>query len=337
MGVLCAGPSFAQSSEDALLAECYSLRRHHHNDASLERCQGAVQVSRTGRSLTQLALTEIEMEHWVDAATHLAEALADRNHPYVQQHHETIDRAMIEVRPHVAEIEVTIDAPSAQVTLNGGAAVTFPRATPLYALPGEVTLVGRTPDGAEARQSLTLVAGQASRAALSFPRAPVVVVPPVVTPPVVTPPPVVPDATPHTQGIETLVARPVVVPPARPTGSWQRTVGWVTAGGAVVGFGLALVGWRVRESAVDDYNGNCSASEGDQQTVTRCMASHTQAADDAGTAETLTTVGLVAGGALAVASVVLFVTAPSSRRATPSAMRCGAGPGTVGLQCGVSF
>lgn len=339
VGVLWAGPSFAQSSEDALLSECYALRSRGQNDAALARCQSAVQTSRTGRSLTQLALTETVMERWVDAAAHLAEALADRNHPYVQQNRATIERAMVQVRPHVAEIEVTTDAPSAQVTVNGGAAVTVPRNTPLYALPGEVTLVGHTPGGAEARQTLTLTAGQATRVALTFPRTPPVVTPPLVTPPVmpvpvaITPPRTDPPA-----------IRPVVVPPprevpppAQPTGSWQRTVGWVTAGGAVVGFGLALVGWRMRESAVDDYNGSCSASEGDQETVARCMMSHTQAADDVSTAETLTTVGLVAGGALAVASVVLFVTAPSSRRATPSAMRCGAGPGTVGLQCGVSF
>ncbi len=53
--------------------------------------------------------------------------------------------------------------------------------------------------------------------------------------------------------------------------------------------------------------------------------------------EAVSLAGFVAGGVLAVTGVVLLVVAPRRRDESPTAFRCGAGPGAVGISCGGAF
>jgi hypothetical protein len=52
---------------------------------------------------------------------------------------------------------------------------------------------------------------------------------------------------------------------------------------------------------------------------------------------TLATVGFTAGGVLAVASMALWLAVPSQRGERRAALRCGTGPGDLGLSCAVGF
>jgi hypothetical protein len=104
----------------------------------------------------------------------------------------------------------------------------------------------------------------------------------------------------------------------------------LAAGGAV-----ALV---VREGAAARYNvGGCLgegvAVEGEPTAACR------DDRETVSTMQTLGVVGLVAGGALAVGSVVLLVTAPTrgTERASAARLVCGGGPGTIGVACGGVF
>lgn len=336
-GLLQAAPSYAQQSEDELLNRCYRLRTRGRFDDALAQCEAAVRTSRTGRSLAQLALTEIALGRWTAAAEHLTQAMADRTHPWVQRNRAVLDEAMTRVRPHVGVLEVEATEPGATVSVNGGDARPLPLAAPLLVAPGSVELDVRSPGGDVVRRTVTLAAGQASREVVTFARA--------APPPRVEAPPVLavtPAATEvRTPPVATTPSMPVVTPPPRPerggSGSLQRTLAWTAAGGAVAGLGVALVAWRLREGAVSDYTVSCPAGDVDEVTAARCAAPHAQAVSDVGTWETVTTVGLVAGAALAVGSVVLFATVPSSRGGTRTSLRCGAGPGTVGARCGLSF
>lgn len=303
-------------SDEALLRQCYTLRQQGQHEAALERCTRAVAVARSGRSVAQLAITEFALQRWAAAATHLAEALADRANPWVQQNRATLEETMSRVRPHVAELSVEANERDATVMINGQTAVTLPLATPLYRDPGAVTLVVRSREGEAVTRTLTLAAGGTARESVQFagrtaPRR----VPSPSPPPLPLPPP--------GERVE--------------QGSTRRVLAWTTAGVAVTGFGLSLVAWRLREGTVSDYTGQCPAGEvGDAAVVTRCAGLHAQADEDVSAWGTVTAVGLVAGGVLAVTSAVLFATAPG-RRTETRAVRCGSGPGVVGVGCAVAF
>lgn len=117
-------------------------------------------------------------------------------------------------------------------------------------------------------------------------------------------------------------------------GRAMRTMAWVAAGGALVMLGGATAAVAVREGAVGRFNDDvrCLPDNG----LTRAQNCH----DDEAAAETagaLAWVGFAAGGALAVTSAVLFLMAPGGHRESARRMRCGAGPGLIGVACGATF
>ncbi len=266
----------AQSVEDALLADCYRLRREGNFSEALPRCEGAVAASRTGRSLAQLALTEVGLERWAFAVAHLTAALDDREHPWVMQNRAGLERSLREARSH---------------------------------LPADAVI----PSVA----------------------APPAVAPSVTPPPVVVPPPVAAPSAPP----PVVAAPPVapVAPVAAPSGpSTRRVLAFVAGGLAVGGFGLALGAWGLREGGVRDYNAACPSGAAEAGTVDRCTTAREVEQRDAGTWETVATVGLVAGGVFSVASAVLFATESASRSAT-ARVRCDVLLGAAGGQCTVRF
>ena len=329
------GSAWAQTAEDSLVNECYSLRRSNRAAQSLPRCEQAVAVSRSGRTLAQLALTEMALERWVEAAGHATQALADHEHPWVRQNHASIDEALATIRSHVATLQIVSPTAGAIVRVNDRDAGILPLAAPVFLRAGEAVIALRWPDGRTVSRRVRVTEGTSSTETftLDAPTAPSVapVAAPVVAtvaavPPVVQPPPRDP--------------RPrAITPPTTPTSparsSVRTALTWTAAGLGAAGLVLSLAAWRAREGVVDDYAGQCPAGAStDRALVDRCATLRTQADSDRGQWETLSSVGLVLGGALAITSAVLFATTPSRGRER-SALHCGVG--LLSAQCDVRF
>lgn len=285
VALLCGGVVQAQSTEEVLLNECVEQRTARHYVEALAACERAMQLSRNGRTLGQLGITEIAVERWRDAASHLTAAMGSE-HPWVQRNRNVLEVAMTRVRPHVAELVIESEERGATALLDGRSVGLLPLTQPLFVDPGTFTVNVRGARGPMTAQRVTVRGG--GREVLRFAPAPA----PAETPahaPVVEAPPVVP-----------------VVPPAtEPVSSPLRPLAWVAAGGALAGFATAIVGWRMREDSVALEN-PCILSGGD------CSAVR----DDRETGVLVTRVGLVAGGVFALTSTILFIAAPSS---TPAA------------------
>ena len=90
----------------------------------------------------------------------------------------------------------------------------------------------------------------------------------------------------------------------------------------------------------DTYLGNAACNPVERD-VTRCGTVYAQAVSEAESSGllwgVLQGVGFGLGGALAVTSVVLFATEPAGRPAATTRVRCGQGPGTVGVECAWRF
>jgi hypothetical protein len=304
----------AQSAEDALLGECFSLRTAGRFTESLARCEQAVSTARSGRSLGQLALTEMALERWPDAARHLTDALADGAHPWVVRNRATLTDALRTTRARVAEL--LLDANEAGVRYRIDGRDRGEAQGGVFVLPGTATLEARTPDGRTLSRSVTLSAGGTSRESFAFER------------------PVAPT-------VSTTVAPPVApvrtVPNDRP-GPPLRALAFASAGVAAAGFTLALLGWRLREGAVGDYVARCPSGETtDPMVAARCASLHTDAERDLGRWQTLSTAGIITGSAFAIASAVLFVVSPSTRSTGASALSCAVSVTSPGLHCAVVF
>lgn len=107
-----------------------------------------------------------------------------------------------------------------------------------------------------------------------------------------------------------------------------HTAPLLTGAGAAIFLGAGFAGLAMRESVFARYNARCRGF-GDPMPISGCYeASNSR---DANGAAALAGVGFVAGGVLAIVTAVLAVQAP---RRSGLALRCGDGPGDVGISCG---
>ena len=167
----------------------------------------------------------------------------------------------------------------------------MPASRPLFAPPGRVVVTLHALDGRSLTREVELSAGQVTRERMEFSVAVTAVAAnPTLTPPRVLPPP----------------DRPL--PPPTPTEgtSTRRVLAWTAPGIAAAGFGHALV---VRSDIVE-----CPVAASTEE---NCGAEWGTADGERAQWEAVTTVGLIAGGAFAVTSAILFATEPS-RGAPPT-------------------
>jgi len=119
-------------------------------------------------------------------------------------------------------------------------------------------------------------------------------------------------------------------------GGLQRGLGWASLVVGVVGVGVGVGAVVSREGAVREHN---------DEALCPGRLSPSQPPDCRGlierveTMDVLSTVGFVAGGALAITSVILLATSPSGRSNADLRTRVVGivGPGVVGAQCVIHF
>ena len=132
------------------------------------------------------------------------------------------------------------------------------------------------------------------------------------------------------------IAAPVVAAPIVDSAARKRNLR--IAGGVGLGVGLAVgalgfAAYGVRESKAANWNNKTRFGCGPSSQVDSCNQDW-QAAQ---LAQTLEIVGLVGGGVIAAASVVLLALPVRKEGAKRAAVECGGGPGALGIACGARF
>jgi hypothetical protein len=172
------------------------------------------------------------------------------------------------------------------------------------------------------------------------PPAPVPVTQPMVPTQAAQPPPTQPPPAQPPQAMPQQPApapAPQAAPPPPPTadsapqgstGTTQRILGWTSLGVGVVGLGVGTVFVIQRSSKLNERDTVCPAMEfcTDEE-----IALNATLTDEARTASTIGTVGLIAGGVFAATGIVLVVTAPKGKPKDAATLVPVIGPGFQGL------
>lgn len=342
VGLSIAGrPAGAQTgSVAAQYEQGFELRQQRRNEEALAVFQGLYGATHEARALAQVALAEGELGRLVDAEAHLVEALAQGSDRWIRRNRRSLETALERLRTHLGSLMVACATPGAELWIGGQRVAGLPMARPLRVVSGTVSYEVRASGFATVRRSVQVprepvlqerveLRAEASAGATTE-AGPVVVAAPVEVsaPPVVSAP-----------------AQERVVTPAAPRGRGRRTLAWVGLGGSVALVAGGVVALALREGAAGRYNAGGCLGDGvpvESEPTAECRSER----ETVSTMQTLGVVGLVAGGALAVGSVVLMVTAPgqaggsgerSGRGSGVVGFRCGGGPGLVGVACGGAF
>jgi hypothetical protein len=293
---------------DAHIRRGLELREQGNDEQALAEFQQAYESSHSARAEAQMGMAEQALGRWLDAEAHMREALAATADRWIAQHRAGLQSTYEAIASHVGTLEVRGSVVGAQVLVNGSAVGVLPLAAPVRVVAGTVTLRVTAAGYLPVERSVPIEGGGLARETVDLVAAP---------------------AGSPAAADSSAVSR--IEAPARST-SFPTGAAVIGAAGALSLIGGAIAN-IVRESRVVIYNSPVCINDGDTR-----MRNCGYVLNDARIAENLAITGYIAGGALAVVAVVLYVMAPSAPAgATHARVHCGQGPGDLGIACGASF
>lgn len=315
--VLAGATVHAQSTDpEVLLREGVALRRAHRDGEALARFEAAYRVLHSPRALAQVGLAEQALGRWVEAESHVSEALAVSDDPWIATNSPALRAALGVIGQHLGGLWVE-GVEGAEVFVDGQRVATLPMATPLRRIAGSVVIEVRAAGHESVRRPLVVPPGGEAREIIRMARAPS------------------PELPRDRVAAEAIAVR--TAPHSGESSRLPRRLAWVALVGSAVGLGVGIGALAAREGAATTYNADASCPG--RLSASRQPDGCSGLIDATSTWELAGTIALVAGGALAVTSLVLFVTARSSERAPqPSArISCGGALGTWGVACTGQF
>ena len=331
-------PSFAHAAEapevEALIKKGLELRRSGKDVEALAAFQEAYTKGKSTRARAQVALAQQALGSWVEAEANLLGALEGKDE-WVEARRAALNTALSEIQKRLGSLELLGGAPGAKVSLNGEAAGTFPLPGPLRVVAGSVA-IEVTGDGFHPLQRTVVVpAGGLARETIKLARAagaPIASATPAASTapsPSSSPSPVASASAPEPAKSESPVTAGTSVSSGGPA---YRTWGFVALGVGAVGLGTAVTGLVIREGQASRYNSaECLPNNG----MTR-EQNCGDARSAAGSAQSIATVGFIAGGiGLATSAVLLFIL-DSEPEAAPVATAF-VGPGEFGVALHARF
>lgn len=293
--------------DDVLVTRGIELREKGNDDEALVLFKQAYAMSPAPRTRAQIALAEQALGIWVRAEADLMSALAAESDPWIVRNRDALDGALATIRRHLGSLEVRgANTTGAEVFLDGVAVGRLP-APLLRVEAGRRALEVHAKGFLPAARTIEISAGGVTRETVDLAS--------VQAEPTQTPPASAKESS----------APPLVSDPGR----GQRVLGWVTtATGGVLILG-AITGFLVRQSIVADYNAECPGLGRSQSTdcTSKVDASHSW--------QTLSIVGLVAGGAFTAGGLVLVLTSP--KRSSDRGAHVTCAPGMLGVDCSGVF
>ncbi len=329
---LCVGAADAQAQSDpndAEYARASQLRSAQQLDEALAIYQRLAAQTHAPRAIGQIGVTEAQMGRWVAAEEHLTAALATHD-PWVDAHRAVLQAALDRTAENLGNLTIACNVSGAALRINGTAAGTLPRATPLRVPIGPV-VIDVTAEGHEPHRQSVSITTRSTRLEVTLVPAAATLTRPAGAGAAAS------RVAAPTPSLATVVA-PTPASRAASGGSLGRTLAWTSAVGAAVFIGVGVVGYVVGSDAAAQWNDDSRCLQSTMPTVTRggqCSG----LSDTADTMQTLSYAGFIGGAALTITSAVLFVTAPGSQQRERARARfgCGPGPTALGMACGGAF
>lgn len=363
-GILCAAfvlalglaPRVARAEEsvDSIVTRGLELRRAGRDSESLVEFQRALQMEKTARIQAQVALAEQALGLWVPAESHLINALASGNDPWIKKNRAALTKALGVIQEHLGSLEVWGTPPGAEVLVDGKPVGKLPLASPVRVLSGDTVILKtradgysevnrnvRVPVGGIVREHVELVPlGTPTSAALAVDRAPTK--------------PSVADGTSGTNAIVNAAAAPIAIATDGSSASNGdesraetprnlRPYAWVAAGGAAGGLLLGVVETVVALNRKRDFENHTAASPTNPtMQVKDCYTANLTPAckpisEAHDKAVTLALVGYAVGAALGVGSMILFLLSAKDDHAPEPALACLPDLFNSGIACRLHF
>ncbi|MDO9017758.1 MAG: tetratricopeptide repeat protein [Deltaproteobacteria bacterium] len=162
----------AQDADDVnFLARRAAERcRRGEYERGLELFRQALDHGRTARALGEMGACELRVARWTDAETHLRDALALIDDPWLQRHRADAIAWLAEAQSHVARLHLIGGVPGAEVRVGERVVGTLPMAAPVLVTPGITQVEVRAAGHRTWRRALEVPGGGVTRETVSLER-----------------------------------------------------------------------------------------------------------------------------------------------------------------------
>lgn len=330
-----AAPSAAASNaavqSEALIQKGLAHRKAGNDDAALPEFRAAYELAPTPRSAAQLGLCEQALGQWALADDHLSESLEARHDAWIGKNRVALETALAAIKARVARIEIVVEPPGAEVSVNGRLVGQAPLGKAIKVNAGAVDVSARAAGHEPATQSVKLVGGEYQHVVLRLSRSAVAQNSPA-APSLAARDPGAGDAVVNAASqSEEGSARSL---------AWVRPAAWGATGMAVVALGFGAFEQLRSASRYREFNAR-KAGGSELEQCTRFLADKggpecAGLLDDGKNAQTLAVVGFVGAGVFGAAAAVLhYLGGRGEQAGSASAMACT--PTAGGGVCGWTF
>jgi hypothetical protein len=309
LAAVCHGSATARATDptdEELIKQGVACRKRGDDTGALTFFQKAYQLRASPRAAAQIGLAEFALGRWVDAETHLGEAVAASADPWVRKNGVTLQDTLARVGQRLGDLDVMGQPAGAEIVIEGDVRGTLPLSKAIRVRSGECRFDVRASGYASVSRTVEIAAGRLTRETVKL------------SPLVAAPPPVagnlapagvaaaqVPPAGAAATGVEANPTSPASGPEGRaPTseghgGSRLRTAGIVLGAVGVAAVGVGLFFGAKAKSAGDSDSQATVFNPGNQSTGR--------------TYQTLQWVGYGVGAALIAGGVTTFLLGTSKR------------------------
>ncbi len=312
---LAAPPDDATARAEQLFKQGRQAYMHGDYQRAVDAQHQAWQITQSFDIAANLGQAELKIEHYRDAATHLAYALDHFPPSAKADARARLKQTFEQARAKVSALSLTVQPERADVRIDGKPAPT-PLPDPLFLDPGPHKITASLPGYVADARDVTSVAGDTQQIAITL-KAQSAAAPSPAPAPITTAPAASPTSAP-----------PTSAPPADSGGPSAKTIVVVTGAGlTVIALGAGLV-YKLKASASDNDASNTRAGLEHQYGAQACVSPITAGAragcaalgqllDDRDSANQTATIAFVAGGVLAATTIGALVLwpKPSARTA----------------------
>ncbi len=336
VAALYARPAAAETNAEqaeALIHQGVELRAHDQTARALPLFEKAYKIARTPRTAGQLGLCELELAKYVEAQRHLLEALASPDHPWIAKNKSILMRQLATAAANVGELALTVSPAGADILLNGKPIDRSLAGGSIRLEKGPVEVEVRAAGYGPAHETITIRGGQREQRTFLLVAEPVTQVATAI--------PL--EAPAAASGVAVELG---TVPPPGQAARGERIAAWITGGAALGALALGTVEAFNAASKRDAFDSHTGVEGG--VTVEDCGTAALNAAckplkDAYDQALTVSIIGFVTAGALAVVSSVLFKLSSSGHAGNPEGsgvartLACVPELGVRGFGCALRF
>jgi hypothetical protein len=338
--------ALATPADDAepLVQEGIAFRSSFRDAEALDKFRRAYEIARTPRIKAQIGAAEQALGRWVEAETHILEALTATKDVWIIKNRPTLETALSAVRSHIGNLEILGKPSGAEVRIDGELVGRLPLAAPLHLPAGRTTLDVRAPGHFPAMRTVSIEAEKLTRETIVLraeevgPAAATAGTPAAGSGTDATRGPAKPE---NETKAEEQAGPPPPKPPEGDTGprtdatgiGWRRPAEFAAAGAAAIGLVLGIVEhlkWQDKISSFGSMSA-CGSTLAD-----RGGPGCQQLYSDGQSAKTLALVGYGAAAAFGAAAAILYFTEPA-RGVAAQTVACAPTTSARGVDCAVRF